>query len=335
MDSLTHIVIGASIGEIFAGKKLGRKALWWGMAAQSLPDIDFLASFWASPTEDLLAHRGFTHSILFAAMATFFCALATERWHKKHKISLQYWMLFWGLQIIIHLFLDSLNAYGIGWFEPFSHARISFNVIFVADPLFSIWTALALIFVFIFHKHRRKKQWAIMALSVSVVYLLYCVSNKMRVEHEVKKILQQKQIAYGRHFTTPTMFNDWLWYIVAENDSGYYVGYYSVFSKKEDISFSYHPRNSYLLAGKHASEDVQNLLRFSQGYYTAQQWGDTLVFNDLRFGQIAGWRDSNAHFVFHYFLSGTNDNDMVLQRGRLAAGNKEDIASLINKIKGN
>ena len=62
MDSLTHIVLGASIGEAIAGKRLGKKALVIGAIANSFPDIDIVASFWLPLTKDLLAHRGFTHS---------------------------------------------------------------------------------------------------------------------------------------------------------------------------------------------------------------------------------------------------------------------------------
>ena len=29
-------------------------------------------------------------------------------------------------------FIDAFNNYGVGWFEPFSHERISFNAIYVA-----------------------------------------------------------------------------------------------------------------------------------------------------------------------------------------------------------
>lgn len=334
MDSITHIVVGASVGEIFAGKQLGRKALWWGMAAQSLPDIDFLASFWTTPAQDLLAHRGFTHSFLFAIMAAVFLGLLAERLHRKHDIPLKKWILFFGIQIFIHLFLDSLNSYGIGWLEPFSHHRFSFNVIFVADPFFSIWTLLALVLVLIFNTHKRKRHWAIIALSISGAYLLYCAGNKLVVENKVKAALAARHINYSRHFTTPTPLNNWLWYVVAENETGYYIGYYSVFSKSDSISFSYHPRDEQLLAGKYNNDDLHYLLRFSQGYYTVEKWGDTLVFNDLRFGQVAGWRDSSARFMFHYYLQDGVDNRMVVQRGRMDMWNKRDISSLVEKIEG-
>ena len=68
MDSITHLALGACMGEAFAGKTLGKKAMLWGALAQSIPDIDFLASFWMNTTSNLLAHRGFTHSLLFCAL---------------------------------------------------------------------------------------------------------------------------------------------------------------------------------------------------------------------------------------------------------------------------
>ena len=61
MDSITHIALGACMGEAFAGKTLGKKAMLWGALAQSIPDIDFIASFWMDTSSNLLAHRGFTH----------------------------------------------------------------------------------------------------------------------------------------------------------------------------------------------------------------------------------------------------------------------------------
>jgi len=69
MDSITHIALGACLGEAALSKQAGKKALILGAIAQSLPDIDVAASLWLHPTENLLVHRGFTHSLLFGAVA--------------------------------------------------------------------------------------------------------------------------------------------------------------------------------------------------------------------------------------------------------------------------
>ena len=117
MDSITHIALGACIGELFVGSKVGRKAMLWGAVSQSFPDIDFIASFWMDTTDELLAHRGFTHSLLFAALLTPVLAVLAERWHRPHNISIIKWALFFGTEILLHIFLDAFNAYGTAWFE--------------------------------------------------------------------------------------------------------------------------------------------------------------------------------------------------------------------------
>lgn len=336
MDSITHIALGACMGEAFLDKKLGKKAMLWGALAQSIPDIDFLASVWMNTSNNLLAHRGFTHSFLFVAIIAIFFALVAERWHRPHNISLKRWLLFFGGVIFIHVFIDAFNNYGVGWFEPFSHQRISFNTIYVADPFFSIWPGIAVVLLLISkHSWRHRKKWWMMGLVMSAVYLLYCVFNKVNINNDVKDILQKQNIQYNRYFTTPTAFQNWLWYIVAGNDSGYYVGFRSVFDSKKKIDFEYFPRNDHLLESVDDHEELQKLIRFSQQFYTVEKWNDTLVFNDLRFGQMMGWQDPKGRFVFHYFLKDSADNKLVVQRGRFEGWNKEAFNSLIKRIKGN
>ena len=94
MDTLTHIAIGACIGEVVLHKQLGKKALLWGILAQSIPDIDFIAAFWLDPSENLLAHRGFTHSFLFAIFISLSMSLAADHWHRPHNIRFRKFILF-------------------------------------------------------------------------------------------------------------------------------------------------------------------------------------------------------------------------------------------------
>ena len=95
----------------------------------------------------------------------------------------------------MHVFIDAFNNYGVGWFEPFSHKRISFHTIYVADPFFSIWPALAIILLIVSKRswiHRRK--WWMMGLVMSAIYLSYCVFNKTMINKDVKYILQNQVI---------------------------------------------------------------------------------------------------------------------------------------------
>ncbi len=330
-------MIGACIGEAIAGKKLGKKAMLIGALAQSIPDIDFIAAFWNDTASNLLAHRGFTHSILFAFFASLLFALFADHYHSKHQIGYKKWLLLFGLEIFVHLFLDVFNGYGTGLLEPFSHQRFSFNTIFVADPFFSIWPAIAFVALLIAKTAtNNRKFWWRFGLFGCIIYLSYCSFNKQMINTDVREIMKSQKIEAIDFMTSPTPLNNWLWYIVVQEKEGFKIGYRSVFDSKKQIDFQYFPRNDSLLVSMKDHEEIQQLIRFSQGYYTVEQWKGKLVFNDLRFGQIVGWYNPKEDFVFHYFLNhAEKENSLVVQRGRFYKWNRETIRSLVKKIQGN
>ena len=336
MDSLTHIALGACIGEAFFEKGFGKKAILWGALAQSIPDIDFIASSWLNTPESLLAHRGFTHSILFALLIIPVFALTADRVHRPHNIAFRKWIVFFAAEVFTHLFIDGFNNYGIGWFEPFSHARYSFNAINVADPFFSLWPGIAFFMLIILNRYSPKRKfWWKFGVILPCIYLGYCTINKIKMNNDVQQIFALQNIPHERYFTTPAPLQNWLWYVVSGNDSGYYVGFRSLFDSKNKIDFQYFARNDSLLNQVSNHEDLQKLIRFSQQFYTVEKWSDTLVFNDLRFGQIIGWQNHKEQFVFHYYLNNEDDNKLVVQRGRFAGWNWEVAKGLATRIKGN
>jgi inner membrane protein len=66
MDSLTQIVLGAAVGEIALGRKIGNRALIWGAIGGTIPDLDVLANPFMDDMGALAFHRGITHSIFFS-----------------------------------------------------------------------------------------------------------------------------------------------------------------------------------------------------------------------------------------------------------------------------
>ena len=336
MDSLTHIALGACIGEAFFNKKgFGKKAMLWGALAQSIPDIDFVSTFWLNTPDSLLAHRGFTHSILFALLIIPLLALSAEKIHRPNNISFKKWALFFAAEVFVHLFIDGFNNYGIGWLEPFSHTRFSFNAIYVADPLFSIWSVIGFVILLILNPFNPKRRfWWKFGVIIPFIYLGYCTINKIKINNEINKIFITQHIPHERYFTTPAPLQNWLWYVVAGNDSGYYVGYRSLFDKKKTMDFQYFPRNDSLLKPIADHEELQKLIRFSQQFYTVEKYNGTLLFNDLRFGQVIGWQNPREQFVFHYFLQHPEDNALVVQRGRFAKWDWNVAKSFWKRIEG-
>src|SRR4029078_1908313 len=122
MDTVTHIVLGACIGEAVLGQKVGKKAVIAGAIAQTIPDIDFISAFWLTPAEQLLAHRGITHSFLFVAVASPAFAIILRRLlFREAKFSIVLFLVL--IELMVHIFLDAFNNYGVGWFEPFARYR--------------------------------------------------------------------------------------------------------------------------------------------------------------------------------------------------------------------
>lgn len=335
MDSLTHIVLGACIGELILDKQAGRKAILWGALAQSVPDIDFVAGMWMPVSTELLAHRGITHSFVFALVASFFLALVAARWHKAEPITLRKWFWFFLIEIACHLLLDAMNNYGIGWFEPFSSTRVSFNVLYVADPLFTILPLLSFVFLlFLKADHHHRIRWARAGVLVSTIYLCFALTNKYTIDKQVQsdlKMVSNKEVNY---FTTPTLLNNFLWFIAVEDSLGYHIGYRSILDGPVPFKLNYFPKNESFLNPVHDHKEVMELKKFSQGYYTVEHWGDTLVFNDLRFGQTNGWENPDSRFAFHYYLSHPEENDLIVQRGRFEKFNMNSAMWMWNRIWG-
>ena len=242
---------------------------------------------------------------------------------------------FFDTAIFIHVFIDAFNNYGVGWFEPFSHHRISFNSVYVADPFLSVWPAIALAALLVLKRtNQRRRLWWVFGLALPAIYLLYSLNNKRIIDTELKNSLQKQNISYTRYFSTPAPLQNWLWFVVAGNDSGYNVGYRSLYDKNENIHFTYFQRNDSLLSTVTNKQEVKQLVRFSQDFYTVEKWHDTVVFNDLRFGQIIGWQKPENHFVFHYFLDHPEANAVVVQRGRFAEWDKEVFQNFLRRIRG-
>jgi inner membrane protein len=69
MDSLTQITLGAAVGEVILGKKLGNRAMIWGAVAGTIPDLDVVANLVTDDISALAFHRAITHSLTFSVLA--------------------------------------------------------------------------------------------------------------------------------------------------------------------------------------------------------------------------------------------------------------------------
>jgi inner membrane protein len=335
MDSLTHIVLGAAIGEVVLGRKIGRMAMLWGAFADTIPDFDVFASPCFTQAQQLLVHRGFTHSFLFLLIMSPLLGWVFSTIFKKADVSRKEWTLLFFLGLLTHIVLDSFTAYGTGWFEPFSSYRVTFNTIFVADPFYTLpFLICVLIAIIAKNKSPKRVKWNKAGLYISTAYLLFTIVNKWHVHSEVADAFAKKNIHATDFVTTPTPLNNFLWMIYEPDSTGYWMGYYSVFDKTNDIDFFRVPKNDSLLKPFENGESAKLLKRFSKGYYCMTMHQDDVYFNDIRFGQVGGWNGADPAFVFSFKLSDDGKSEQSLDRTKFKTSMSEVFLSLIKRAKG-
>lgn len=334
MDTLTHTVLGACLGELTAGKQIGRKAMLIGAIANNFPDIDMVCYLWMDSTQALLAHRGLTHGIFFNVILTLLAASVFQTLWRNWNMNYGRWLLLIGTGLIIHILLDTCNAYGTGLLEPFTNHRFSVHALFIADPFFTLPLILA-VFALFFVKAEspNRKVWPKLGLTLSSLYLLLCGVNKLYVNNIAEQSLRWHGIASREYFVTPTPLNNLLWYIVVKDGARYHTTYYSVLDERLPV-FHTIEKNDSLLEPYRNSESVQNLVRFSQGYYMLQEEDDMLLFNDMRFGQESGWIIPQASYVFSFDIRGERPHMIRVQENRFKTFESRSLVALYSRIKG-
>ncbi len=106
MDSLTQLVLGAAVGELVLGKKIGNRAPIWGAIGGTIPDLDVIGNLFMDPMGALEFHRGFTHSIVFAFLApVLFGGLVYKLYHTERHKSWPYKILVTVLNVAMLLSL--------------------------------------------------------------------------------------------------------------------------------------------------------------------------------------------------------------------------------------
>ena len=336
MDSLTQIVLGASVGELVLGKKIGNKAILWGAIAGTLPDLDVILRYFTDEISATQMHRGFSHSIVFAVLIAPILGWIAKKIHfNLIDVSFKDWtkLFFW--TTVTHPLLDAHTTWGTQFFWPFNY-RLAYQNIFVVDPLYTLPFLTFLIIAMTLKKENPKRsKFNKIGLSVSTSYLLLTLIFKWISFQEFKEGLQNQEIDYVEMDTKPSPLNAILWSSLIETDNGYRTAYYSLFDKKE-ISYSKEfLKNHHLLKPYLEQKIVQQLINISAGWYRIEKENGKLLFWDLRFGQM-GMDVDTASFLWYYELNIDKDGNISAIKRQPQIKNMSGMfSSLFRRVKGN
>lgn len=312
MDSVSHMVIGAAIGEMLLGKKIGRWGMLLGAIAKSVPDFDLFYTGLSDPRAYMCEHRAHTHSLFIEALYAIPIAWLLVKLFKE-KVSFKRMLVFMLACLWGHSLLDWCTNFGTQLLLPFTNENYSLNSLAIIDLLFTI-PMLLMILIAIFYKKNeaRRNKLAQATLMYCCMYLGLTFVNKAQAEYIVQESIAKNNIPVTAHMTNPTMLNNVLWYAVGSNDSTVFIGEFSLLHRQNPITWHSYSRHQHLLQQGKSKKDIEILKWFGDPYTIAQTNGDTLNMYAVKFGRT-NMQESELKktFVFHYKLYQKNGKEMM------------------------
>lgn len=303
MDSLTHIVVGAAIGDSLLGKKIGRKAAWIGAFAKTFPDFDLFYTGLNDPRLYICDHRGATHSLFWESLYAFPLAYLFFLLFKK-KIKFTDWLILFFVCLWGHSLLDTCTAFGTRLLLPFTNQAFAWNSISIVDLTFTV-PLLIMVVVGLLKPNASagRSQWIIGSLFYFVFYLGLNFTHKFFADQKFKQSLEAKHIDYKKSMSNPTLLNNLLWYGIAVDDSTLRIAELTLLSPTDTIKWYEFPRHLMEMEKFPDTNTVKLLKWFGNDFTIARQNKDTLFVYCAKFGRgNLLEHELEKTFVFRYKL---------------------------------
>lgn len=284
MDSVTQVLLGASVGVAVMGR---RTALWksalWGGVAGLLPDLDVLIDH-GDPVLNMIRHRAETHALLLLTLFAFPMAWLVSRVHRQPQLYARWWWAIL-LALVTHPLLDLMTIYGTQVFQPFTDEAYGLGSIFIVDPVYSLPLLAGVIAALRVKRTGRALRINAWALAFSTTYLAWSALAQAWVTQHARESLQALGLPSQQLLVTPAPFNTVLWRVVAMDGERFHEGFYSFMDGDRAVRFVAHVSGRALAAENAQHPQLLRLSRFTDGFFKIQRDNGRLVVTDLRMGQ--------------------------------------------------
>jgi len=135
MDTVTHGLTGWLVSRALPGDRNRKEATAAVTLGAVLPDADHIVSLVGGSELYVRIHRGLSHSLPGISVSSLVVALLFARFGKCKDWKRLFLLTLLGQ--LSHVALDLLNAYGTQLLQPFSDARMSMDLLFVVDLVFT------------------------------------------------------------------------------------------------------------------------------------------------------------------------------------------------------
>lgn len=293
VDSLTQAVLGSAMGALVLGRKLGRRALGWGLLFGTLPDLDAVLLPFFDTRWDLRIHRGPSHSLLLIVLAAVFLAKPLACYWKKEKVTAGQAGAFVFLVLATHVGIDVFTVYGTQVLWPFSGHPLSTDNMFIIDPVFTLPLLVVAVWGCFLDAGKWKKGRGLkvtaVGVAVSCLYagLTFWVRAEMKGDFEAD--LARRGVRWERTMVAPTPMGSLLWRAVVERDGEFWVGYRSILDDSAEVAWTIYPKEPGTLEAWTRRPEVAEVRRFSKDWCLARQTSEGVWLVDLRFGEWRSW----------------------------------------------
>ncbi len=296
MDPVSQAALGAVVGQAAGHRRLGYRAAVAGALAGALPDVDVLFSLGGDYFDQLVLHRGITHSLFFAPVVG--PLLGALAWRLEgHRAAphdgrprgrLGAWMLVTTLALFSHPLLDYLTPYGTQLLLPFSRARFAVNAMPIIDP---VYTGLLLLGLVVAARWRSlpAARVAVATLAISCAYLGYGAWLNVAAEREATRQLAASGVTDAHVAAFPTILQVHYRRVVARTPREDRVGFISMWHPCE-IDWSVAPRTPghRMVEELRATREGRIFDWFTMGWaryrLEASDGGVRVLGTDLRYG---------------------------------------------------
>lgn len=282
MDSITQAVLGASVQAALLGRWQGRKALLYGAALGTLPDLDVVIDY-GDAVANMTYHRGFSHSLFVVSAVALALTALIRRWQPDAGYCATRLLLTLWLVLLTHVLLDAFTSYGTQLLWPLPTPPVAWSSVFIIDPLYSVPLLLAVLVSGLFGMRGRAARWPAAALVLSSLYLGFTVAGKQMAEQRVQAAMASAGVKAERLFSTPTPFNSLLWRVILVDGAQYHEALVGWFDDAPPQLVSL-PRGQRLASVLAASPQHERLQWFTGGFLRYDEEDGRLLVTDLRLG---------------------------------------------------
>jgi inner membrane protein len=318
VDWITQAALGATIGELLMGKRLGKQALAWGALFGLLPYLEGLITPWIDTARGLAVKGGMGHSLLIMVAGSCGVARGMAVLWRREKISRQtigVWVFVtWAAHVLVDSF--SVDGVALGW--PLFSTRLSLNLLSPEDFVVAVplvvavavgsWGREATLKKPAGKKPRGKKsqvkhpplaskrrKWCGWGLGLSSGYVLLVVALKFWVSTGFEADLARRGVLFQRRMEAPTAYNFLLWRSVVDSGGEFRVGYRSVFEGRDTpVRWTIYPQHAEALREVKEARETRTLQSITDGWWIARPYAKGAWLGDLRQPEDRRWNPKKS-----------------------------------------